>query len=166
MARTEVASRPTAFHAEFAGRRTGSLLEVDAWMPSEVKAISPLVQRLKRLIEGARCITSEEYAVELGLREALSNAVVHGNRLDPRKSVHVRCRCKVGNGVSLIISGQGQGFDGSTIPDPVAVQDLEAESGRGIHLMKSAMDQVWFKQSGTEVHMCKTSARNESRSVK
>jgi hypothetical protein len=31
---------------------SGSLLEVEAWMPSEVKAISPLVDRLMRLIEG------------------------------------------------------------------------------------------------------------------
>jgi serine/threonine-protein kinase RsbW len=72
-------------------RGGGSLLEVDAWIPSEVKAISPLVDRLMRLIEGSHCITGEEHDVELALREALSNAVVHGNRLDAHKLVHVRC---------------------------------------------------------------------------
>ena len=69
----------------FAGRGPGSLLEIDAWIPSEVKAISPLVERLMRLIEGSHCITGEEPAVELALREALNNAVVHGNRLDLMK---------------------------------------------------------------------------------
>src|SRR5467141_4492498 len=118
----------------FAGRGAGSLLEIDAWIQSEIKAISPLVERLMRLIEGSHCITGEESAVELALREALSNAVVHGNRLNAHKLVHVRCRCKVGNGISLIVSDQGQGFDASTIPDPVAVENLEAEHGRGIHL--------------------------------
>jgi serine/threonine-protein kinase RsbW len=167
MVRTQVASGPTGFRAEFGGRRAGSVLEVDAWIASEIHAISPLVERLMRLIEGSHCIrVEEEYFVELALREALSNAVVHGNRLDPRKLVHVRCSCKVENGISLIISDQGQGFDGSTIPDPVAVEDLEAEHGRGIHLMKWAMNQVSFKQRGTEVHMCKTPARNESRGAK
>jgi serine/threonine-protein kinase RsbW len=141
-------------------RDGGSLLEVDAWMPSEVKAISPLVDRLIRLIEGSHCIPGEQSAVQLALSEALSNAVIHGNRLDARKLVHVRCSCKVGNGISLIVSDQGQGFDASTIPDPAAAQNLEAEHGRGIYLMKWAMDDVSFKRRGTEVHMCKRLTRS------
>ena len=140
-------------------RHGGSLLKVEAWILSEVKSISPLVDRLMRLIEESHCIPGEESAVELALSEALSNAVIHGNRLDARKLVHVRGRCKVGNGISLIVSDQGQGFDASTIPDPVAVENLEAEHGRGIHLMKWAMDRVSFEQGGTEVHMCKGPAR-------
>jgi len=136
------------------------LLEVDAWIPSEVRAISPLVDRLMRLIGGSHCITGEEHAVELALREALSNAVVHGNRLDAHKLVHVRVHCKVGKGISLIVSDQGQGFDARTIPDPLAAENLEADHGRGIHIMKLAMDEVSFQQGGSEVHMCKRLARN------
>jgi serine/threonine-protein kinase RsbW len=151
---------PNDMRAHLPSTRGGSLLEVDAWMPSELKAISPLVDRLMRLIEGSRCIAGEEYAVELGLREALSNAVIHGNRLDAHKLVHVRCRCKVGKEISLIISDQGQGFDVQAVFDSVAVEDLEAEHGRGIQLMKSVMDEVSFQQRGTEVHMCKRLARD------
>jgi serine/threonine-protein kinase RsbW len=113
-----------------------------------------------RLIEGSHCITGEEHDVELVLREALSNAVVHGNQLDAHKLVHVRCRCKVGKAISLIVSDQGQGFDARTIPDPVAVENLEAEHGRGIQLMKLVMDEVSFQQRGTEVHVCKRLAGN------
>ena len=161
MARMEISNRASDLRTHLATTRGGgSFLEIDAWIPSEVKAISPAVERLMRLIEGSHCITGEEHAVQLALREALNNAVVHGNRLDARKLVHVRCRCKVGKGVSLIVSDQGQGFDPSTIPNPVAVENLEAEHGRGIHLMKLAMDQVSFGQGGTEVHMCKRPARN------
>src|SRR6266852_7935643 len=109
----------------FAGRGAGSLLEIDAWIPSEISAISPLVERLMRLVEGSHCVTGEETAVELALREALNNAVVNGNRLDARKLVHVRCRCKVGEGISLVVSDQGQGFDPRTIPDPLTVENLE-----------------------------------------
>ena len=138
----------------------GSSLEVDAWIPSEINEISPLVERLMRFIETSYCITGEEPAVQLALREALNNAVVHGNRMDARKSVHVRCRCRVGNGISLIISDQGQGFDADAIPDLVDVESLEAEHGRGIQLMKLLMDEVSFQQRGTEVHMCKKLARN------
>jgi serine/threonine-protein kinase RsbW len=140
------------------GGRT--LLEVDAWIASEVKAISPLVERLMRLIERSHCAAGDGDAVQLALREALNNAVVHGNRLDARKLVHVRIHCKVGKGISLIVSDQGQGFDARTIPDPLAVENLEADHGRGIHLMKLAMDDVSFRQGGTEVHMCKRLACN------
>ena len=144
----------------FAGPGVGSLLEIDAWIPSEISAISPLVERLMRLIEGSHCVTGEEHAVQLALREALNNAVVHGNRRDAHKLVHVRCRCKVGRGISVIVSDQGQGFDPRTVPDSVTVENLEADHGRGIHLMKLAMDEVSFEQRGTEVHMCKRAARN------
>lgn len=160
MARTQVASTPTDCHAEFAGRRAGSLLEIDAWIASEVSAISPLVERLMQLIEQSHCITGQESGVELALRESLNNAVVHGNRLDARRLVHVRCRCKFGKGVSLIVSDRGQGFDAPTIPDPLAAENLEAEHGRGIHIMKLAMDQVRFEKRGSEIHMCKKAARN------
>src|SRR6267154_6494140 len=144
----------------FAGRGAGPLLEIDAWIPSEISAISPLVERLMRLIEGSHCITGEESAVELALREALNNAVVTGNRLDAHKLVHVRCRCKVGKGISLSVSDQGQGFDPSAVPDPLSVDNLEAEHGRGIELRKLAMDEVSFEQRGAEVHMFKGPAND------
>ena len=147
--------RPT-----FAGRGAGSLLEIDAWIHSEIKAISPLVERLMRLIEGSHCITGEEDAVQLALREALNNAVIHGNRQEVHKLVHVRCRCKIGKGVSLVVSDQGQGFDPLAVCDSVTVENLKADHGRGIHLMKLAMDEVSFEHGGTEVHMCKRPAAN------
>jgi serine/threonine-protein kinase RsbW len=167
MSRMEAPSGRTNLRANLPSTRgSGSLLEVDAWIPSEIKAISPLVDSLMRLIEGSHCITGEEHAVELALREALSNAVVHGNRLDAHKLVHVRCRCKVGKEISLIVSHQGQEFDAHNVPDSVAAENLEAEHGRGIWLMKSVMDQVSFQQRGTEIHMCKRLARNERAGVR
>jgi serine/threonine-protein kinase RsbW len=164
MARMETLNRRSDLRAHLARTPgSGSLLEVDAWIPSEIEAISPLVERLMRLIEGSRCITGEEHAVELALREALSNAVVHGNRLDAHKLVHVRCRCKVGKGISLIVSDLGRGFDAHAIPDLDTVDNLELEHHRrGIQLMKSTMDEVSFQQGGTEVHMCKRLARTPS----
>jgi serine/threonine-protein kinase RsbW len=161
MSRMEVSNRHSDLRTHLA--RTSareSLLEVDAWIPSEITAISPLVDRLMRLIEGSHCITGEEHDVELALREALSNAVVHGNRLDAHKLVHVRCRCKVGKGISLLVSDQGQGFDAQTVLDSMAVENLEAEHGRGIQLMKFVMDEVSFQHGGTGVHMCKRLARD------
>ncbi|HEY1469289.1 MAG TPA: ATP-binding protein, partial [Candidatus Acidoferrum sp.] len=152
----------SGLQAQFAGRRaSGSLLEIDAWIPSETKAISPLVDRLMRLIEGSRCVPGEESAVELAFREAVNNAVVHGNRMDAHRLVQIRCRCEVGKGVSIVVRHQGQGFDPNAVPDSLAAENLQAEHGRGIHLMKLAMDEVSFESGGTEVHMRKGPAPDQ-----
>ena len=149
-------SQKQASQPKFAGiQRSHSLLELDAWMPSEIGAVSPTVEQLMRIIEPWRCIEGNEFAVEMALREALSNAVIHGNELDPDKLVEVRCRCERGKEVWLIVKDHGNGFDSTAIPDPLASQGLEAEHGRGIYLMKFAMDEVSFKRRGTEVHMRK-----------
>jgi serine/threonine-protein kinase RsbW len=156
MGRIQTADGRSGLQAQFAERHaSGSLLEIDAWIPSETKAISPLVDRLIRLIEGSRCVPGKEPAVELALREALNNAVVHGNRMDAHKFVQVRCRCGLGKGLSIIVRDQGQGFDPNAIPDSLAVKNLEAEHGRGIYRMKVSMDTVSFERGGTEVHMWK-----------
>jgi serine/threonine-protein kinase RsbW len=151
---------------DLARRGRGSLLEIDTWTPSETKAISPLVERLMLLIEGSQCITGEEPAVELALREALNNAVVHGNRLDADKLVHVRCRCTVGKGIFITVSDQGQGFDPAAVPDPVSIENLRAEHGRGIYLMKLLMDEVSFERRGAEVRMVKRPANHTRAKLK
>jgi serine/threonine-protein kinase RsbW len=124
-------------------------------MPSEIKAISPLVDRLMRLIEGSHCVRGEEPSVELALAEALNNAVVHGNGMDGHKLVQILCRCELGKGISVVVKDQGQGFDPNTVPDPTATENIGAAHGRGIWVMKSVMDEVSFERGGTEVRMRK-----------
>jgi serine/threonine-protein kinase RsbW len=161
MASTRTVNGQPVLRATFSRKRAGrSLLEIEALMPSEINAISSLVDRLMRRIEGSRCVAGNEPAVELALREALSNAVVHGNGMDVRKLVQIGCRCELGNGVSIIVTDHGQGFDPNAVPDPLAAERLEVEHGRGIHLMKLAMDEVSFERGGTEVHMRKGPACN------
>jgi serine/threonine-protein kinase RsbW len=144
----------------FAGiHRSNSLLELEVWMPSEIEAITPTVEPLMRVIESWRCSEGNEFAVELGLREALNNAVLHGNGTDPNKLVEVRCRIERGKGVWLMVKDQGKGFDPNAVPDPLAAENLLAEHGRGIQLMKLMMDEVSFQHGGTEVHMRKVSPR-------
>ena len=121
----------------FAGvQRSSLLLELEGWMPSEIGFISPMVEQFMRLIEAWCCVVGNEFGVELALREALNNAVVHGNAMDPNKLVEVRCRCERGKGLWLTVKDQGNGFDPTAVPDPLGSERLRAEHGRGIHLMK------------------------------
>jgi len=142
----------------FPGKRSRpSILEIDSWMPSEVRAISPLVDRLMRLIEGSQCVPGEEFDVELALREALDNAVVHGSQENPETKVHIRCRCQPGKEISIVVTDQGKGFDFEKAVGNGITLDPAAEHGRGIQLMKAYMDDVHFERGGSEVHMRKRS---------
>ena len=142
-------------------RFDGTSLKVHTWVRSEIALISPLVDWLMRLIHGTHCVRGKEEFVELAIREALSNAILHGNRLDARKLVHVRCCCEGTKGVAIVVRDQGHGFNPNNVPDPLAVENLGAEHGRGIHLMRLAMDEVSFAKRGTEVHMRKQSGSEQ-----
>src|SRR5258708_13885835 len=75
----------------FSGKRSpSSILEIDSWMPSKIQAISPLGDRLLRLIEQSHCVPGEGPDVELALRKALGNAVIHGNQEAPCTKVNNR----------------------------------------------------------------------------
>jgi serine/threonine-protein kinase RsbW len=157
-------NRATDSQSGFSGERSrSSILEIDSWMPSEVRAISPLVDRLMKLIEGSQCVPGEEFHIELALREALNNAVVHGNQENPERKVRIRCRCQPGKEISIVVTDQGKGFDFETIVRDGITSDPNSEHGRGIQLMKAYLDDVHFKRGGSEVHMRKR-ARTTSHS--
>jgi serine/threonine-protein kinase RsbW len=134
-----------------------SILEIASWIPSRIQAISPLVDRLMLLIEGSQCIPGEEPDVELALREALANAVVHGNEKGQIK-VHIRCWCGPGE-ISIVVSDQGKGFDFRNITGEGGTPEPAREKGCGIQLMKAYMDEVYFERGGSEVHMRKRPRR-------
>ena len=103
------------------------------------------------------CDGDEIYWVVTALREALANAVRHGNRLEPARKVRVDLAvadCEV----RIRIDDEGQGFDPSTIPDPTEEENLLRPSGRGIFYMRQFMTRVEFDRSpegGTSVLMVK-----------
>jgi serine/threonine-protein kinase RsbW len=79
--------------------------------------------------------------------------------MDRQKLVHVLCRCEPGQGISVVVKDQGQGFDPNAVPDPTAAEKIGADHGRGIWVMKSVMDEVFFERGGTEVRMRKRPPR-------
>jgi serine/threonine-protein kinase RsbW len=149
-------NRASDSQLQFSRKRSrSSILEIDTWMTSEVRAISPLVDRLMRLIEGSQCVPGEEFDIELALREALDNAVVHGNQEDPETKVTIRCGCQPGNEISIVVTDQGKGFDFEKFVGNGVASEPASEHGRGIQLMKAYMDEVHFERGGSEVHMRK-----------
>jgi serine/threonine-protein kinase RsbW len=141
--------------------RGGPCVEMERVLPSKVAAVSPFVDKLMLLIKKCRCTPGNETDIEIALREALENAVIHGNHEDPRKHVYVMCRCKAEEEVSIIVKDEGEGFDSNALPDPTAPGAIELSHGRGIYLMKAFMDEVRFEQSGAVVHMRKKSGNTQ-----
>lgn len=160
MVRAQAHNEALDLRPRLAGRRAGvSALEIEAWIASDMRAVRSLVDQLTRLIEGSRCVAGHEPSVELALLEAVTNAVVHGNRLDPHRLVQVDCRCDLSRGLFIVVKDQGQGFDPDAFPNPLTIGTLQAGRGRGIHRMKLAMDEVKFENNGAAVRMWKAAGR-------
>ena len=137
--------------------RSVPFVELRQSLPSRISVISPCVDQLMRFIARFRNSDGSELDVEMALREALANAIVHGNQQDPRKSVYVACRCTADGEVSVTVEDEGQGFDADLLVDPTAQENRLLTHGRGIYLMKTLMDEVCFEQAGVVVHMHKAS---------
>jgi len=127
--------------------------------PSSALSICSYVDELMRLISRFREADGSESDIEVALREAILNAIIHGNGGDPRKLVGVVCRGTPEGEIWITVRDQGQGFDLETVADPTAPQALRLFNGRGLYLMQVMMDEVWFDECGTVVHMCKRPAK-------
>lgn len=106
--------------------------------------------------------TEEEirHWIGLALREAVANAIKHGNRQDPEKRVDVELDLAADN-VEIRVSDQGSGFDPEGVADPLAPENRFRSDGRGIFYMKKFMDDVLYSfrpDGGTIVTMRRTLA--------
>lgn len=124
-------------------------------LAAEVKAISPVVNGVMKLVREMGCAAGKEHAVELALHEALANAVIHGCKKDPTKEIQCCVACDESRGLLIVVRDPGEGFDPAALPSPVTGQNIYSEHGRGIYLINQLMDEVHYERGGTEVHMRK-----------
>jgi len=88
----------------------------------------------------------------ISLTEAVNNAIVHGNKLDPAKEVAVRYTTE-GNTLRFFIEDEGAGFDYDHLPDPTAPENREKPNGRGVFLMRNLADDCAFHDDGRKVEL-------------
>jgi serine/threonine-protein kinase RsbW len=101
------------------------------------------------------------YRVGIAIRECMVNAVVHGNRYNSRKKVHLKVE-RTADRITIVVGDEGDGFDPNAVPDPLEGENLLRGSGRGVMLMQSFMDEFQISQrqpQGTEVKMVKYKAK-------
>lgn len=120
-------------------------------LPNDLRQIEHAVEYVMQ-----RCAACQAHGRKLrlnfrvSLTEALSNAMLYGNRKDPHK--RVRVEVIVGD-CELVarITDEGHGFDPDRVPDPTAPGNIEKAGGRGLFLMRELMDEVHFNERGNQV---------------
>jgi serine/threonine-protein kinase RsbW len=135
--------------------RSASFVELRNTVPSHVDIVSPFVDQLMRFISRFRRSDESNAEIDLALREALVNAIVHGNQNDPSKRVYVNCRCTTDGEVSITIEDEGNGFRNDAVSDPTLPENKLRTHGRGIYLIRTLMDEVHFEKGGSVMHMRK-----------
>jgi serine/threonine-protein kinase RsbW len=115
----------------------------------------------EHLCENAGVDEDGSHWIGMAVREAVANAIKHGNKLDIRKKVHATFELD-GSELEITISDEGAGFDPEKVSDPLNPQNLMKTSGRGIFYMKTFMDRIVYSfepARGTSLVMTKNLAK-------
>ncbi|HEX5708859.1 MAG TPA: ATP-binding protein [Pyrinomonadaceae bacterium] len=125
--------------------------------PSRVEAIADATAAAAEAARRSGLPDDAVFGIDMAVREAVTNAVVHGNRRDVTKAVELGLT-RGGASFVVTVRDEGAGFDPSSVPDPTDPQNLLKGSGRGILFMRTFMDEVTWErhpEGGTVVRMTK-----------
>lgn len=125
---------------------------VERTLPNSLAAAKQVEEEIVRKIEEGSYPKEAVFAIKLSLEEALTNAVRHGNNMDPNKYIIVKYTISEEE-VVIEVEDQGPGFNPDNVPDPTSDENLERPSGRGIMLMRAFMNQVDYEGCGNRVRM-------------
>lgn len=109
-----------------------------------------LAPLLELLIEPIRCLQLQGQ-VQLGLQEALVNAVRHGNGCDPAKCLRVR-RIETPNWLVWQVQDEGAGVPPAARSTSLPEQ-LDAAGGRGLFLIHHCFDDVRWSNRGNRLQL-------------
>lgn len=88
--------------------------------------------------------------IMIAVTESVNNAIIHGNRNDKDKNVHLELNV-TDKEIAFTIEDEGNGFDYDSLPDPTAPENIDKPGGRGIFLMKHLADEVEFSKEGKAI---------------
>jgi len=117
--------------------------------PKNVSRVEPFVESVFKEYQ----LSPEIYGnILISLTEAVTNAIMHGNKNDISKLVRVQTR-KLKSQMAFLVSDEGIGFDFETLPDPTAPENLLKIGGRGVFLMQQLSDDVVFHDDGRTIEI-------------
>jgi serine/threonine-protein kinase RsbW len=135
----------------------GETVRVDTFLGSLLESADTAEQLALGVAAELGFDEEELHRLGIAVRETVVNAVVHGNRYNARKKVHLVVASNQER-LTVTVTDEGAGFDWTSLPDPVAAENLLEQSGRGLFLMRSFVDQVDIRRvspAGAEVKLVK-----------
>jgi serine/threonine-protein kinase RsbW len=134
----------------------------DRVLDSTLESVDVAEEAVLRRAESLGFEDEDLHRIGMSVRECMVNAVVHGNRYNSRKKVELVID-QTPERLTIVIADEGEGFDLTTLPDPLADDNLLRHSGRGLLLMQAFMDEFQIRPrapKGTEVKMVKYLSKN------
>ncbi len=133
-------------------------------MPTSTIMNKPFKLKIPSLIENVRIAESfidqarDEFNfnddiygnIMIAVTESVNNAIIHGNKNDKDKNVHLELNVS-DKEIAFTIEDEGKGFDFDGLPDPTAPENIDKPGGRGIFLMKHLADEVEFSKEGRAI---------------
>lgn len=153
-AANEVAARRAIDAAMLYSRAMTRVAQLE--LQSRYDAIELAERMLAEVCRSCEVCEEAVYWSGMALREALANAIKHGNKLSPEKRVFVRIEVNGGDELRIAVEDQGEGFDPQQVANPLDPQNLLRESGRGVFYMRNFMDNVHFSTTddgGTRIEL-------------
>jgi anti-sigma regulatory factor (Ser/Thr protein kinase) len=118
-------------------------------MESRLSLIPAMAEKLRSDPELRSRIDGRETAFCVAVSETLANAITYGNHNDPAKKVYIRCTFEP-DALSIVIRDEEIGCNPEEV---VAPRDVGEDRKRGISLMRSCLDEIQFRNHGTEIYM-------------
>jgi serine/threonine-protein kinase RsbW len=126
-------------------------------LPSRIEAVNAAGAAIAGIVGRSGISEEAAFGIDMAVREAVANAVIHGNKLDEKKFVEINVKSSPGS-LEISVRDQGPGFNPADVPDPTKEENILKTSGRGIFFMRNFMDEVdWsiHPEGGTTVRMIK-----------
>ena len=134
---------------------------VDEELDSTLDSVDQAEEAVLREAEALGFDEDDLHRIGISVRECMVNAVVHGNRYNNRKKVHLKI-ARTPEQLEIVIGDEGDHFDLSQLPDPRSDENLLRQSGRGLLMMQAFMDEFAVRARtplGTEVRLVKYAAK-------
>ena len=128
-------------------------VKININLSADLSKLSDVVEGVLSMLKAMDCGCGKEFELEISLREALSNAIIHGCGKDPSKFVQCTVACDEGRGLLIVIRDPGEGFDPAKLPSPLFGENIYSDHGRGVYLINQLVDKVKYEKGGTEIHM-------------
>jgi len=125
-------------------------------IPSSLDEIESVEKLAEKAADAMKFSEEEKDSLAIAVTEAVNNAILHGNKQDKNKKVVINFYLE-DKRLVVTIKDEGKGFNPANVSDPLAPENLLKESGRGIFILSTLMDEVKFdfQKDGTLIKMTK-----------